>query len=45
MFIFGVGFALSVFMFRAMRRPQKVELAIVGLHAFLYVYLPKQQSA
>ena len=33
-FIFGVGFALSVLISKAMREPQKVELTIVGLHAF-----------
>ena len=33
-FIFGVGFALSVLMFRAMREPLKVELANSKFHAF-----------
>ena len=37
-FIFGVGFALSVLNSKAMREPQFVELAKGKFRAFLYAY-------
>ena len=39
-FIFGVGFALSVHFLKAMRRPRKRGTTIVGFHAF-FVYIPQ----
>jgi hypothetical protein len=38
MFIFGVGFALSVLMYKAMREPQEVELAKASFTLFLFAY-------
>ena len=42
-FIFGVGFALSVLFFWAMREPLFVELTAVGIHVF-FVCLPLSMS-
>ena len=39
MFIFGVGFALSVLISKAMREPQSVELANSKFHAFFVPYM------
>ena len=38
-FIFGVGFALSVLMYKVMRRPRNRGTATVGIHVFLYAYM------
>ena len=43
-FIFGVGFALSVLMFRAMREPLSVELAKGKFHAFLLCLIGLENS-
>ena len=43
-FIFGVGFALSVLISKAMRQPQKVELANASFTLFLYASIIVKQQ-